>query len=168
MRKSFTRPSRLLQATCAAHALLCLNASAVEPVAAGCARVAQASIATLAAPRYHQRVSGVGAPMELLRVEDRVWQRIDGAGWKLAKMGPAVFERAAHRAGGLLARCERTGSERIDGTAAEVWRVTTRAPGNEPPAVSQVWIGASDGRVYRNSGAGVETSVRYQGVEAPE
>jgi hypothetical protein len=147
--------------------LSCLNAWADPPVPAGCERVAQASIATLAAPRYHQVVSGEGTQLELLRVDDRVWQRIDGAGWKLSKMGPAAFERAAHKAASVLARCERTGSERVDGRAAEVWRVTTRALGGEPPAVSQMWIGASDGRVYRNSGAGVRTTIRYQGVEPP-
>lgn len=148
-------------------ALLCLPAFAAEPVPAGCERVAKASIATLSAPRYHQRVSGQGADMELLRVDDRVWQRIGGEGWKLSKMGPAAFERAAHQAGSVLARCERTGSDRIDGVATEVWRVTTRALGGEPPTVSQMWIGASDGRTYRNSGAGVESTVRYLGVEAP-
>ena len=149
------------------QALCCLSAAAAEAVPAGCERVAKASIATLAAPRYHQRVSGQGEPMELLRVDERVWQRIGGEGWKLSKMGPAVFERAAHKAGSLLARCERTGSENIDGVATEVWRVTTRALGGEPPVVSQMWIGASDGRTYRNSGAGVESNIRYQGVEAP-
>ena len=152
----------------AALAALCLNAQAAdEPVAAGCERVAKASIATLSAPRYHQRVSGQGADMELLRVEDRVWQRIGDEGWKLSKMGPAVFVRAAHKAGSVLARCERTGSDRIDGVATEVWRVTTRALAGEPPTVSQMWIGASDGRTYRNSGAGIESRIRYQGVEPP-
>jgi hypothetical protein len=149
------------------QALCSLSAVAAEPVPAGCERVAKASIATLSAPRYHQRVSGQGAQMELLRVDDRVWQRMGGEGWKLSKMGPAAFERAAQKAGSVLARCERTGSDRIDGVATEVWRVTTRALAGEPPTVSQMWIGASDGRTYRNSGAGVESTVRYQGVEAP-
>lgn len=160
-------PQRFARLLWPLPALFSLNAAAAEPVPAGCERVAQASIATLAAPRYHQRVSGLGTQMELLRVDERVWQRIDNDGWKLSKMGPAVFERAAHKAGGLLARCERTGSERIDGTATEVWRVTVRAVGGEPPTVSQMWIGSSDGRTYRNSGGGVETTIRYQGVVPP-
>lgn len=146
----------------------CLAATAAEPVPAGCERVAQASIATLAAPRYHQRVEGQGETMELLRVDARVWQRIGGEGWKVSKMGPAVFERAAHKAGSLLARCERTGSDRLDGVATEVWRVTTKPLGGSAPSVSQMWIGTSDGRTYRNSGGGVETRIRYQGVEAPQ
>ncbi|RZA16092.1 MAG: hypothetical protein EOP93_15755 [Lysobacteraceae bacterium] len=150
------------------QALCCLSAATAEPVPPGCERVAQASIATLTAPRYHQRVTGQGAQMELLRVDGRVWQRIGDEGWKLSKMGPAVFERAAHQAGSVLARCERTGTDRTDGVTTEVWRVTTRARDGEPPTVSQMWIGASDGRTYRNSGAGVESTVRYRGVEPPQ
>lgn len=147
--------------------VICLTAAGAEPVAAGCERVAQASIATLAAPRYHQRVEGHGETMELLRVDGRVWQRIGAEGWKVSKMGPAAFERAAHKAGSLLARCERTGSDRIDGVSTEVWRVTTKPLGGDAPTESRMWIGASDGRTYRNSGGGVETRIRYQGVEAP-
>ncbi|WP_056269641.1 MULTISPECIES: hypothetical protein [unclassified Roseateles] len=161
-------PTRLTRLLLPLSALFCLSTTAADAVPAGCERVAQASIATLTAPRYHQRVSGQGAEMELLRVDERVWQRIGGTGWKLSKMGPAAFERAAHKAGAVLARCERTGSDRIDGVATEVWRVTTRALGGEPPTVSQMWIGAADGRTYRNSGAGVESTVRYQGVEPPQ
>lgn len=166
MQQLFAR-SLPLRAACALVALQGVTSLAAEPVPAGCERVAQASIATLAAPRYHQRVRGPGTAMELLRVDDRVWQRIDGAGWQVSKMAPAVFERAAHQAGGLLARCERTGSARIDGVATEVWRVTLHAVGDEPTTVSQMWIGASDGRTYRNSGGGVETTVRYEGVTPP-
>jgi hypothetical protein len=160
-------PHRLFRrAACAACTLCCLTAGAAD-VAPGCERVAQASIATLAAPRYHQRVQGQGATLELLRVETHVWQRTGEEGWKVSKMGPAVFERAAHQASSLLARCERSGSDRIDGVATEVWRVTTRPLGGAAPTESRMWIGASDGRTYRNSGGGVETTVRYEGVKPP-
>ncbi len=160
--------SRCLKAGPAALAFLCLNALAAEgPAPAGCERVARASIATLAAPRYHQRVSGVGEPMELLRVDERVWQKTGGGGWKLFQPGPAVFERGARTAVALLARCERAGSDRLDGVATELWRVTTRGEGGAAPSVSQMWIGADDGLIYRNSGAAVETRIRYQGVTPP-
>lgn len=149
-------------------ALWPLASAANSAVPAGCERVAQASIATLAAPRYHQQVTLQGGPlMELLRVDARVWQRSGGGIWQLSEMGPATFERAAHEAGGMLARCERTGSDRIDGTATEAWRVTLRAVAGQPATLSQMWVGASDGRIYRNRGAGVETTVRYQGVTPP-
>ena len=143
------------------------TALAADAVPAGCERVAQASIATLAAPRYHQRVEGQGETMELLRVDGRVWQRIGNDGWQVSKMGPAVFERAAHKAGALLARCERAGSDRIDGVSTEVWRVTLKPTGVGAPTESRMWIGSNDGLTYRNSGGGVETRIRYQGVQAP-
>lgn len=153
-------------AACAA-ALSCLRTWAAEPVVAGCERVAQASIATLTATRYHQRVKGQGEALELLRVDGRVWQRIGNEGWTLSRMGPATFERAAHKAGSVLARCERTGSDRVAGVVTEVWRVTTKPLGGSGPTESKMWIGASDGRTYRNSGAGVETTVRYEDVKPP-
>lgn len=64
--------------------------------------------------------------------------------------------------------CKLTGSEIVGGMKMNVWTVKSSTPFDKSITTSRTWIGASDGRVYRQSSEGLEQRIFYDNVVKPE
>lgn len=64
--------------------------------------------------------------------------------------------------------CKLTGSEIVGGTKMNVWTVKSTTPFDKSITTSRTWIGAADGRVYRQSSQGLEQRIYYDNVIKPE
>ena len=64
--------------------------------------------------------------------------------------------------------CKLTGAEIVGGMKMNVWTVKSTTPFDKSITTSHTWIGASDGRVYRQSSAGFEQRIYYDNVIKPE
>ena len=64
--------------------------------------------------------------------------------------------------------CKLTGSEIVGGMKMNVWTVKSISPFDKSITTSRTWIGAADGRVYRQSAGGMEQRIYYDNVIKPE
>ncbi len=64
--------------------------------------------------------------------------------------------------------CKLTGSEIVGGMKMNVWTVKSTTPFDKSITTSRTWIGAADGRVYRQSSEGLEQRIYYDNVIKPE
>ncbi len=64
--------------------------------------------------------------------------------------------------------CKLTGSEIVGGMKMNVWTVKSTTPFDKSITTSRTWIGAADGRVYRQRSEGFEQRIYYDNVIKPE
>lgn len=65
-------------------------------------------------------------------------------------------------------RCSVTGADLINGVPMKVWTSYAVTQFDPKPVEWKTWIGALDGRVYRQSAAGFEQRIAYDTVAAPD
>jgi hypothetical protein len=64
--------------------------------------------------------------------------------------------------------CKITGSETINGMKMNVWTVKSTTPFEKGVTVHRTWIGAADGRVYRQLTDELDQRIFYDNVVKPE
>lgn len=65
-------------------------------------------------------------------------------------------------------RCSVSGADAINGIPMKVWKSFAVTPFDPKPVEWKTWIGAADGRVYRQSSAGFDQRISYDNVVAPD
>jgi hypothetical protein len=63
--------------------------------------------------------------------------------------------------------CSVTGVDLIDGKPMKVWASLATTPFESKPSKWKTWIGATDGRVYRQTSEGFDQQISYENVSAP-
>jgi hypothetical protein len=64
-------------------------------------------------------------------------------------------------------RCSVTGVDTLDGKPMKVWTSYATTPFEPKPSQWKTWIGAIDGRVYRQASDGIDQRIFYDNVSAP-
>jgi hypothetical protein len=64
-------------------------------------------------------------------------------------------------------RCSVTGVDTLDGKPMKVWTSYATTPFEAKPSQWKTWIGAVDGRVYRQTSDGFDQRIFYDNVAAP-
>jgi hypothetical protein len=64
-------------------------------------------------------------------------------------------------------RCSVTGVDTLDGKPMKVWTSFATTPFESKPSQWKTWIGATDGRVYRQSSVDFDQRIFYDNVSAP-
>ncbi len=65
-------------------------------------------------------------------------------------------------------RCALTGVDTINGMPMKVWTSFAVTQFDPKPVEWKTWIGAADGRVYRQTSAGFDQRIAYDKVAAPD
>ncbi|TAG02654.1 MAG: hypothetical protein EAZ43_08670 [Betaproteobacteria bacterium] len=65
-------------------------------------------------------------------------------------------------------RCKVSGADVMGGVPMKVWTSYAVTPFDPKPVEWKTWVGAADGRVYRQSSAGFEQRIAYDKVAAPD
>jgi hypothetical protein len=64
--------------------------------------------------------------------------------------------------------CKVSGADVIGGVPMKVWTSYAVTPFDPKPVEWKTWVGAADGRVYRQSSSGFEQRIAYDKVVAPD
>jgi hypothetical protein len=88
-----------------------------------------------------------------------------GGKWNATPM-PDLKEAIA-MAKKTTSRCSVTGVDTLDGKPMKVWTSYATTPFEPKPSQWKTWIGASDGRVYRQASDGIDQRIFYDNVSAP-
>lgn len=153
-------------------ALAATASSPARALDAACERVAAASEKKLAAPAFHDRKELTGMTHEMLLANGKLYQRDTFAGkppeaWAPSPITVSMIKQGAATYRQLLIRCQRVGSDSVDGTATDVIGFSVKGPEGKP-VEGKVWIGAADGLPYREESVGLKGQTTYRNVKVPQ
>lgn len=158
----------LVCALVASHciAAISLNAHAVD---ANCAAMIKLTLPRADVPYRAEQdivVEGKTVKNQAVYIEGYMHVKSENGKWVRTKnpVDPKAVEALALE---TTRDCKLTGNEIVGGVKMNVWTVKSSAPFDKSVTSSRTWIGANDGRVYRQSSEGFEQRIYYDNVTKP-
>ncbi len=157
-------------------ALTCALAATLAPTSvlaqdASCAAYIEATTPKPDRPyRVQQTMKFDGAELksEAVYINNTIYTRSpDAAGGKWRATPMPDLKEAIAMAKKTTSRCSMTGVDALDGKPMKVWTSYATTPFESKPSQWKTWIGATDGRVYRQTSDGIDQRIFYDNVSAP-
>lgn len=138
-------------------------------LAADCAPVVKAELATLEAPAFRQYMAAAGKDERLLSITlgDSVYMALAPGRWQKQDRTDIVAMGKDAAADSVFSDCQALGAEAVGGGTAAVYAFTRASKSQSFPASQgKVWIGA-DGLLRRQATARGTLRYEYDNVKAP-
>ncbi|MGQ0793579.1 MAG: hypothetical protein ACT4NX_05755 [Deltaproteobacteria bacterium] len=156
----------------AVAALLLLFAGNAAAADSSCNPILAADEARIKLPAWHTILvdsDSDGVRIEVMKVDGKFFQNIGGE-WMESPMNFDQAVRtmvAAVRSGEVKLECASAGSDIVDGMPMSV--ITSRVEIKGAPAAdSKLYIGKSDGLLYKQVSGAVSVTYKYKGISAPK
>lgn len=114
------------------------------------------------------KLDGTEMKSEAVYINNTIYTRSpDAAGGKWRATPMPDLKEAIAVAKKTTSRCSMTGVDTLDGKPMKVWTSYSTTPFEPKPSQWKTWIGAADGRVYRQMSDGIDQRIFYDNVAAP-
>jgi hypothetical protein len=115
------------------------------------------------------KIEGKEMKSEAVYINNTIYTKspeMPGGKWRATPM-PDLKETIAV-AKKTTSRCSMTGADTLDGKPMKVWTSYATTPFEPKPSQWKTWIGATDGRVYRQASDDFDQRIFYDNVVAPD
>jgi hypothetical protein len=165
-RSSLLRSTLVTCATLVANAYIVIDANAAD---AACAAMIKQTLPRADLPyRVEQEMKIDGKVEKSKAVYIDGHMHVQNASGKWIRTQKPVDPKAVEALALQTSReCKVTGTETIGGAKMNVWTVKSVTPFSSGLTTSRTWIGAADGRVYRQVTDELDQRIFYDNVTAP-